>query len=285
MPRKIKPPNKAEQAQSAKEYSKELKEYKAQVKAFERSKKLAQRQADKEIKEIIKAAKKTGLYSPKGETLTPYRRRRAREIKASFAEYINPEKHFFLPANKQARKRILERASQLQMQTSRTGIFFPKDTYKTAQLRENKKTGEYGIIRKGKVKKGPNAGKEYTDFTPLPSIDEYDYQKQRLRDMAEELGPLQHGEAFAFEIVEVGHEGYSHRTFNGGDTENAINKLLEYINTYEKHTAAMVHFMRHIRVVKTAPKTWWEMHPPTAPRKRGRIRRSRNQKDTRASKG
>lgn len=285
MPRKIKPPNSAEQALSDAEYSRELKEYKAQVKAFERSKKLAQRQADKELKDIIKAARKVGLYAPKGIELTPYRRKRAREIKANFAEYIDPNKHFFLPANKAAKKRILERASQLQMQTSRTGLFFPKDNYKTAKLKENKKTGEYGIIRKGKVKRGPNAGKEYTDFTPLPSLDEFDIQRQRLRDMAEELGPLGPGEAFAFEIIEVGHEGYSHRTFNGGDTERAIDALLEYINTYEKHTAAMVHFMRHIRVVKTQPKTWWEMHPPVSPKRRGRIRKSRNNFDTTRSKG
>lgn len=285
MPDKNKRPTKADQAQSAREYSQELKQYRADLREYNRQKNLAKKKADTELKNVIKAAKKTGLYSPKDMKLTPYRRMRARQIRDNFGEYINPEKHFFLPANKAARKRILERASQLQIQTSRTGIFFPRDNYKVAKLKENKKTGEYGIIRKGKVKKGPNAGKEYTDFTPLPSIDELDYQRTRLRDMAEELGPLQKGEAFAFEIIEVGHEGYSHRTFNGGDTEKAIDALLAYVNTYEKHTASMVHFMRHIRVVKTKPKEWWSIHPPVEPKKRGRIRKSTSRFDTRGSKG
>ena len=270
---------KSEQAkakQKSQNFNQLQKEYTQYKRDLEKARKASARARDKEYRGILKAASKTGLYKPKSEELTKYRRSRARQIKRDYGDYLDPKKYFFLPLPKNKKSDVIKRADTLKITTSRTGIFYPKEGHKTASIKKDKKRDEYYIERRGKTKTGINKGLKYRDVTPIATLDELDNERERLRRAAKRLGKMGENDFYAFVVVENGLEGYSHYTFR------TIEQLISHIDSYPKNVAAKINFFRHIKVVKTQPMTWKDLHPTRSPGKAGRRYRGKN--DTRRSK-
>lgn len=287
MPRKSSgPPSGAQQRNArniarntATEYRASVAEYNKQKKAAEKRRRAEAKAREKELQRLMKKAHDTGLYNPKSNELTKYRKHRLRQLEISHGEYLTTDKYFFLPANKQARKQIIERAHTLQIVTSRTGIFYPKEGHRSASIKKNEKRGEFFIERRGKTKSGINKGRKYRDVTPLTTIDELDKERARLERAARRLGPLARGERLVFKVVENGVEGYSHGTFS------SMEHLFRYLEKYPKNVAARVNFYRHIKIEKSTITDWNTNHPPRSPGAKERRQIGQGKFSTRASKG
>jgi hypothetical protein len=278
MPKKNSRARSAKQAEIAAQKSALLKQRQREYKEFQKrvaKEKLAlERKREKDLKTILKKSREVGLYNPKSDELTRYRKKRLRGIKEQYGQYLDDNKYFFLPAGEQARKRILERASNLQMPTTRTGLFIPREGHKSAKLKKSKKRDEFYIERRGKTKTGVNKGRVYKDITPLASVDELDRERDRIRKMAARFGQLSEDDRLVFKIVENGVEGYSHSTFTN------IEQLIKYLEKYPKSVAARVNFFRHIKIERSSVNEWFSRHKPRSPGKR-----DRRKLDTRRSKG
>lgn len=292
MPRKAKPSGSAKQQKNSQQLAKQARadyrqhqrEYNADRRALEKHLRAEARARDKELTRILKKARDVGLYAPKALELTPYRRRKARHLRQEYKEYLTTDKHFFLPANKERRAQILAKASALNIGTSRTGIFVPKEYYKRARLKEDKKRGEFFVERSGKTKTGANTGRIYHDAIPLASVSEIDSERDRIRRLAKRLCPLRDGEVLAFKVSEYGSEGYSRMVFIGDTCEAAIENLIKYLDKYKKSEAARINFYRHITVEKWSSfKQYYKEHPTRDVGKKAR--RIVGKHNTRSSKG
>lgn len=238
------------------------------------------KERDKALEKLLKNVRGKGIYDPKSLELTPYRRKRAKSIGDKFGELLDPAKYFFVPLPKKVRKSALEKARKINISTirdgeefreaSKTGLFIAKKNYTKARLTIDKKSGELGITKSGKTKHGPNRGKQYKEHLPLVDFDELTRSKERLRKMAERLGPLKKGETLAFSVTENGASGYSKNIYKN------IDFLLKDLEKYEMITPARVQFYRHISIVKVkATENWYEMHPRTDAGFRGKAARRR----------
>lgn len=282
MPRKSSGGRTRSQARNSKEFQRELRarqrarerEYNKQAREFEKRLAKEKRERDKQLTRILNESVNTGIYKPRSTELTPYRRKKLRGIEQQFGQYLDKHKYFFLPAAPKARKKILDRARNLEMQTTHTGLFFPREGHTSAKIKEDKRRGEFFIERKGKTKTGVNKGRHYKNIIPLATADDLDRERQRIREMADALGPLGDKDRIAFKIVENGQEGYSHATFSN------IDLLLKYLDQYPKKVAAKVNFFRHIQVEKSSVSEWFRSHPSRPAGRKGRQRF-----DTRRSKG
>lgn len=230
------------------------------------------KERDKELTKLLKNVRGKGIYEPKGNALTPYRRKRLAEVKAQFGQYLDPNENFFLPAKGAARERIIERAKSLEMATTKKGLFFPKANYKTARLKYDRKHDEFIVNRKGKVKHGEKAGRIYQSNIPLASLDALDHERDRIRAMAASLGPLEPNERLVFKVMENSNEGFSHAVFGN------VELLLRYLENYKKKQASKVNFFRHIEVEKSGTKEWFAAHNHNErkPRSRGRFNTRRS---------
>lgn len=264
MPSKSRRGNSQNQARNAARLAQEkAKEYREYKRELEREKKAAQKARDKEYSRILKQASKTGLYFPKSSELTNWRRKRIRQLIRSSSDLLDEREYIFVPTPKNKRKSVLSRAGSLEMKTSRTGIFVPRQGHKTASIKEDKRRGEFYIERRGKTKTGINRGRRYRDIIPLASADELDRERDRLVRMARRLGPINtdKGERLVFKVEENGIEGYSHGTFT------SIDLLLKYLDQYPKNVASRINFYRHIKIEKSTVAEWRQLHPL---RERGR---------------
>lgn len=289
MPSKIKAPGNKLQAQSAKS----IKEIERQRRAAEAARKAIQREKDKELKATLKKIKGMGIYEPKSFSMTPYRRKRIKSIERQYSEYLSGEDFFFIPVPKAKKNRVIDRANSLGIPTTRTGLIVPKDKHTKAVLKENPK-GEFYILRTGKTKQGINQGRKYSTISPLAGLDELEKQKERLRRQAKSLGALKTGERLNFVIVEGGYEGRGTRFFSG---PNAIEELFAHIDSYQKDqlandgrlikkgksVGALVHFYRHVKIIKSTIYQFNKDYPPRSAGKAGRQRVKKG--DYRSKKG
>jgi hypothetical protein len=262
--------------QTAAQYREEQAKYKSDLAAYTKKKKQEATKRDKELKTILKKAERVGLYSPRGSKLTPYRRRRALELGSEYREYLLRDSNFFLPVKKEKRKEIKERANNLEIFTTKTGIFIPKAGHTHAKIKYDRKHKEHYIERSGKTKSGINRGRIYVDVTPMAKIDELDKARERLRRLAKRLCPLKGTETLVIKVSENGVEGWSKKTFggNGEDCEAAIDALIRWIDTYhDKDVAAKIQFFRHVTIEKwESVDKFYEAHPPRQPGKKHRQR-------------
>ncbi len=262
----------------SREYSASVKEYERYKREAAKAREKAAKARDKELSALLKKSSDLGIYSPKSTELTRYRRSRLNQVKREYGEYLNNQKYFFIPVGKQERKTVTPRAQSLEVVTTKTGIFYPKEGHKSASLKIDKRRQEFFIERRGKTKAGVNKGRLYRDVTPLTSIDQIDRERDRLTRMAKRLGPLGPNERLVFKVVENGTEGYSHGTFSN------MNLMLGYLDKYPKSTAARVNFFRHIKVEKSTVKEWNALHPPRSPGAKERTKIERGKYNTRRSK-
>lgn len=222
---------------------------------------LAKKQ-ERELKALMKVVRGKGIYDPKGNQLTKYRKSRLNSIAKEFGDLLDPKKFVFVKPESKARKKVIERANGLELKTTKTGLFIPKEGNAKVRLKHDKKRDEFYIEKSGKTKWGINQGKRYRTITPLASLDELDKERDRIKAMADKFGTLKKGERIAFEITEKGNEGFSRATFTN------INLLLEHLEQYRKTIAAKINFYRHIKIVKTqSVQKWFTEHPPKAPKK------------------
>lgn len=220
------------------------------------------REKELKLKITMTAVKGKGIYDPKGDDLTKYRKTRLNKIAKEFGDFFDISKFEFIPVPKDNSKTLLERATGLDFKTTRLGLFAPKNHYSKVQLKKDKKRNEFYIERSGKTKWGINSGRKYRSITPLASVDELSNEIERIKNMGEKLGPLGKNERLTFEVNETGNEGYSHATFKD------IKSLMNYLDQYLKTTAAKLQFYRHISIVKTeSVKKWFQEHPPKMPKK------------------
>lgn len=219
----------------------------------------AKRSEETQLRHLLKNVRGKGIYDPKGNELTKYRKSRLRKAVKEFGSYLDPTKYFFVPAPKNRKKEVIERATNLKIKTSSIGVFIEKAGHKKATLKEDKKRREIYIERSGKTKRGATKGKRYRTITPLASLDELDNERVRIKALADGLGKLKKNEVLAFKIQENGGEGYSHLTFGN------IDLLLNYLDKYKKSAPAKINFYRHIQVekVETSDK-WFKEHPVQA---------------------
>lgn len=265
MPSKIRRGGKSAQAQNSKQFSKSLnaeiaarnKDFRAEQRAFEKSLRDAAKQREKEYHQLLKIVRGKGIYEPKNNELTKYRKDRLRQAKNTFGEYLN-DKYFFIPVGKKAKAEVMSKAEMLSITHTRAGLFFSKQGHTRATIKKDKEREEYYIERSGKVKRGTNTGRKYKSILPLASLDELDRERERLRKLALALGPLKKNERLVFKVIENSNEGYSQGVFDD------IELLLRNLDNYQKKHAARVNFFRHIQVEKSNPVVWRREHPNKA---------------------
>lgn len=248
----------------AQELNRRLKEQQRQSNYFEQLRTAQKRERDQILMRAIKRTAKVGIYNPKELKLTKYRRYRARKAIREYGDFLTPSKFFFVKAPVKAKKSIFERADSLQIKHTRTGLLVPKEGHTRARLKTDKKRKEFFIERSGRTKRGPTRGVRYRTITPLASIDELDFERDRLRRLAKQLGPIGPKDRITFKVIENGLEGYSHATFSN------IELLINYLEHYRKSIPAKVNFFRHIAIEKTSASQWFAEHPATSAGRKGR---------------
>lgn len=240
------------------------KRIRAHVKKVEAQEKRA---VERTLKTALKQVRGKGIYEPKGIELTPYRRGRIKKVVKEYGDLLDPKKYFFLEAPKARREEVKTRAESLRLKNTRRGVFIERQGYRKAVLKEDKSNHELYIERTGRIKRGPTKGKKYRTITPLASLDELDAEKDRLRKLADKFLPLKPNQRFAFSVKENGYEGFSHQTFTD------IERLLSYLEFYQKTAASRINFYRHIEleVVESAAE-WFSEHPATTRQERAAMR-------------
>jgi hypothetical protein len=233
------------------------------IKDIEKGRREAKKTRDKELRSTLHKVAKVGLYVPKEFKLTKYRRSRLSKLeKSGKLELLNSEKFFFVPIPKAKRRKTLANSEQLKIDTSKTGVFIPRDKHTRARLVTDSK-GELIIIRSGKTRRGTTKGRTYKTITPLVSLDELGNERERLREQARKLGPITtedytNGVRLVFHVSENGIDGWSQQTFED------IDLLLNYLEArYDKTTAARVNFYRHITIEKSTVNDWFTRHAAT----------------------
>lgn len=263
MPRKTKPETQRKQALNRRlTYQEQRQRQYAKIRAAQA------KERDRILMHTIKATAGKGIYTPKEFKLTKYRRYRANKALREFGEFLDPSKYFFIKAPPKAKKQVIERAESLHMKHTKSGLFIAKEGHKKAALKYDKTHKEFTIERVGRTKRGPTRGVRYRTVTPLASLDELDKERDRIRRMADRLGPLSKNERVVFKVIENGFEGYSHHTFSN------IELLLRHLENYQKTLPAKVNFFRHIQVEKVSSAgQWFADHPATNPGRKGRKQR------------
>ena len=281
MPSKNSPSQRQAQAQKrrAAELEKRHRQRRQYIKQLQAREK---RESDALLKRAMKQVRGKGIYEPKEIVLTKYRRSRIKKVIREYRDLLEPKKYFFLKAPKEDRARVQERAKAMDFKSTKTGLFVPREGFRTALLRKDPKNNELYIERKGKVKRGPTRGKRYTRRLPLASLDELDAQKDRIRRMGESFGKLKGNERLTFSIHEAGVDGYTNKTFSN------IDLLLRFLENYRKQIGgkwtrtmpSFIHFLTLIEVEKTESSLKWQMdHPPRDAReRRARLRRSKEER-------
>lgn len=261
-------PTKSRRAGAGKqELKRRISQQKRKQSYFEKLRNAQKRERDRILLRTIKLANNKGIYNPKEIKLTKYRRYRANKIAQEFGDFLDPTKFFFVKAPSKAKKTVIERAESLQMKHTKSGIFIAKEGHKRATLKTDKKRKEFFIERTGRTKRGPTRGVRYRTITPLASVDELDNERDRLRALADQIGPLKKNERVTFKVIENGLEGYSHHTFSN------IELLLNHLENYRKSIPAKVNFFRHIVLEKTTASQWFAEHPATSAGRKGRKQR------------
>lgn len=231
---------------------------------------------DKEYKAKLKQLDKIGAYKPKAPTLTKHRKTTINKRLREFSEFLNVDKFFFIPLKGPAKtkRKVSRMAKDRNMKATSKGIFFEKGGHKTAKIKKTRgKAGGYAIELDGWEKKAPSGrtSKKKKELIPLEPLDKLTRQDRRLDKMAKSLGPLGKGEQYAFVIVNVDYNGYSHQVFS--NTEDLINKLKGYVDNQTPEQQAK--FMRMVRIVKTTSEVWFKEHPPSDYRNRKRKSRAK----------
>lgn len=201
----------------------------------------------------LRKLEKTGLYTPKGNRLTKYRKTQINKRAREYAEYLNPETFFFIPVAKGPRKKLLKYAKDFAIKATPIGIFIPHNGHTHATLRKSKsRRGEYEVVRYGKTKQGPNAGKVYTDIIPLEPFDTIAAEKGRLDRIGKTLGALKKGDRLSFRIVDHSGEGMSHNTYM------QLDLLLAALERYmkDRSVGAGLYMLRHVIIEKTSVLEW-----------------------------
>lgn len=200
----------------------------------------------KEYKRKLKFLTKIGAYETQSESLTRKVKSNINAAYKKFGQYDDPKFLVVKPTKeKRDNSKILRQARELDMVTTKRAILIEKQGQRRATIKKNRKTGEFEIHLRGKVLRGTHKGRKIDTNIPLAPLSAIGDAKQKLRDMAHELGPLGPHDKLTFKVVEGGHTGYSHNVF--GDIESLLRKLEQY----EKSKPAMLNFFRHIIVEKT----------------------------------
>lgn len=273
-----------ERAKKAKQKAKERaerqklleKEYRKIDRDLERERKQRRRAIDKGVAARMSALKRAGLYNPKDKKLTKYRRARVRNLYAIWRDFLRPDKFFFIPVKgkKKQRRKIIEKAKNLDMVVTKKGIFHEREFTERAAIKYNRKLKEYQIVTKSKIKSGQNEGKIITKVTPLADIGEVDNLKDRLREHAKSLGPLikrddpRESDVLAFEIRD-NHTSYSLSTFSNEEA------LLKYLDQYQRTPGGKIELFRSITIKKTSRRVWLAEHPPQSRSRRRQSARMR----------
>lgn len=235
------------------------------------------RAREKEYKRKAKLLAKAGIYEPKGSELTEYRKRRINKEFTKFEQYIDDPrgKFFFVSAakldNKQRRK-FLSNADQLNMVTTKKGVFLQKEGQRKARISYSKKRDEFDIVLTGKIKWGPNSGKGITQRIPVAPLDHLHNEEQRLRSMAESMGPLKKSDILSFVVYENGALTGAHR-----GTFDSVEGVMKRLNEYHHDNAAQkLAFFRLVIIQKSTILDWKRDHPtPYNQTARGRGKRGK----------
>lgn len=248
------------------------------------SKKRANRKAknrNSEYQQRLEQLRQIGVYEPKGDDLTPYRKKRINQEWRKYSRYIEPDvtgkrKFFFVGTDKLTnaeRREFVANAKSLDMPTTPKGVFIQKEGQRKARLAWNNENKEYDILLTGKVKWGENKGKAYSDRIPIGPLDRIEGELNRIENVAKQFGTLKKGEAISFVVMEHGEEvGASRQTFS---SPGAAEKLRNYLDTryHRDNKAARLKFLRMVTVRKTTVLDWSRAHPPREKRMARKQRR------------
>jgi hypothetical protein len=208
-----------------------------------------------QYKRDLTRLKNFGIYEPSETLLTKYRKSRINKLIKENSEFFTDTFFVSAPAGSKDEKRIFfKKAKSLGIKTTKRGLLIPKEEYTSAKLRRSKsKRNEYEVARRHKIKRGPNAGKIYTDIIPSENIDSITSDKGRLQRIADQLGPFGKKDRLAFRIIDNHGEGLSHFTFSN------IRLLLDHLETYKRSDAARLMLYRSIVIEKTTAVEWQEL--------------------------
>lgn len=231
------------------------------------------RKRENQYKSRLKLLEKTGIYSPKSDTLTPYRKARINKAWREYEQYFptpgkgekfhRPDKYFFVDASKGhskgTTKKFVATAKQMGMVTTPKGVFIAKEGQRRAKIEWSVKRKEYDIVLSGKTRWGENKGKSITERIPVAPLDRVGDERERIKDMADSFGPLKGNERISFILQENNVEVGAHRA-----TYQSVDDLMEAIDRYHRENkSAQLKFFRMVTVRKTTMHDWRIAHPNT----------------------
>lgn len=238
----------------------------------------ARKKREREYRRRLKLLEKTGVYQPKGEELTRYRKMRINKAFEQWQPFLEDTRRqfMFVDASKTLTKKELkkfhENADSLQMKTTKTGVFIGREGQRRARIvRPKSRPDEFDIELSGKVKWGINKGKRIKDRIPVAPLDRLGDERQRLEHMAKDAGPLKSGEALSFVVVQNGSETGAHKS-----TYDTVEGVMRALNGYHKDNYAhRLAFFRLVQIRKTTLTEWRKEHPPKSKKRMTRAQRAR----------
>lgn len=225
--------------------------------ARERAKaaKARERSTERQLKKALKTLKDAGAYEPTSDVLTPWRKRKIRQLEKEYRQFLNPDEFFFRSAPKSisnvGRKNLREGAQAQGYKATRKGVFIPKKTveggvektFTRARIERSTLRGkrawrvvEERITKKGTIEK---------HVVPLVKAD---FVVGELRDMETELADIKRkmrkGDSIRFLI---GRTGLSFEAY----AADAIDMLLRKLQFYKDTVGAVAQMLAHTRFVIT----------------------------------
>lgn len=209
----------------------------------ERSRIKADETRKAEYERRLAELERTGIYQPKSETLTSYRRGKINRTYNEYKAFLDKDEFAFVPLSPAG----LKYAKQFQMKTTAKGAFYERNGYTKIYERKSKTFKGKTEVRKAfKAKAGVMKGKWIEDLEPLVPLDEMDKQEGGLRAMANAFGPLEKNERLTFIVSSGGHEGYSYNTYSSIDL--LMNDLKK---RYKRSDSARIMMFANITIRKT----------------------------------
>lgn len=240
------------------EIKRQEKEFARELKAWEKDRAAFQAQIDRQYEKQLREFERLGIYQPKAQELTPYRKKRIRQATREYHEFLEGDYSFVALPDKKA----VSQAASLDMKTTHKGVFVAREGHTRVKLTRRK--GELYIDRSGKTKVGVSGHERryVVERIPLATVDELTRERDRLIREARALGPLKDNERLAFKLTTYTKdgkmvEGYSRQVFDD------IDKLIEEVEKYEKSIKwKLAQIFRSITIMKTASgPTWFREHP------------------------
>lgn len=199
---------------------------------------------EKAYRKRLTQLERTGLYQPKAQTLTPYRKRRVNALVREFGPLLNTDLTFFLKAPAKARKG----AKEAGFTTTRKGIFVEREREKghileRAKLVKRRARDRYDIVADRPIEKSKLGRERETYILPLAGGDTLAKSRASLEELVSGYPRPGRDRRYRFTISDAQGSFMSRRAFT------SIEELWEYALQYRKTKTDQIAFLDKLEIV------------------------------------